>query len=219
MKEAIRTNLQMLDDNLANFNDYTRQFIDLKETRKMISAWRWYVSHDSFSEKQPKPVFPASNPPITWLNSQLQGKSTPLSKDIGICIQPVVHSGLEMKHAAKRIWGRLIMLLAYVSKEDAKKDQAAQHKINVTDPAQRKAATEYELQRRHKAEAKAREKTPEQIEKIVQKAKKKRDQQRTDERKRREIAKKEAKKRGLTARKKMEQDLKQRRKDEFGVQA
>ena len=219
VKEKIRTNLKMLEDNLPNFHAQALRFIDLKETRKMISLWRWYVSHDSFREKQKKPVFPASAPPMTWLNSQLQGLTTSLGKDLGICIQPVPHSNFEMEHAARRIHNRLRMLYGYVSAEDAKKDQIAQHKINVIDPAKRKAASEYEHQRRLNIAAEKRKKTPEQIKKIKQDYLKKKEQQRIDEAKKRERAKKEAQKKGRAVRKRMEREMRQRRTDEFGIQA
>ena len=48
---------------------------------------------------------------------------------------------------------------------------------------------------------------------------KKKAQQRADEHKKREIAKKEAKKKGQAARKKMEREMRQRRSEELGVQA
>jgi len=218
-KEKIRDNLKMLEENLPNFHEYTLQFINKKELRKMISAWRWFVSHDSFAEKQRKPVFPASAPPITWLHSQLQGRSTPLSRDIGICIQPVVRSSIEIKHAAKRIKNHLNMLYHYVSKEDTKTDQAAQHKINVLDPIARKKHTEYERERRKAIEAKKNEKTPEQEKKITDAYNKKKEQQRKEEAQTRELAKKEAQKKGKAVRKRMEREMRQRRRDEFGIQA
>lgn len=219
VKEKIRTNLKMLEENLPNFNDYALQFIDPEETRKRISDWRWYVSHGYFKEDQRSPEFPASNPPLTWLHAQLQGQTTPLSKDIGLCIQPVVFSSIMTEGAARRIHDRLNMIWHHVSAEDAKIDQAARHKENIIDPAKRKAASEYEKQRRHAKEAEARKKTPEQLKKIEEDHVKKKEKQRKEENKRREQAKKEAQKKGQAARKKMEREMRQRRSEEFGVQA
>ena len=188
--ELVRQNLSMLENHLDQFNPYAAQFIDKKAIVDRISTWRWYVSHKYFQKDQPKPEPPASNPPIPWLHSQLQGLTTPLAKDIALCIAPVVESSLMTEHAARRISQRLNMILHYVTDEDAKADREAAYKRNVLDKLTLKEKAAYELQRRHKQEAAERAPTPEQLEKSAKDYMEKKDRQRKEARERREAAKK-----------------------------
>lgn len=144
MKEAIREDLKMLEDNMEMFNTHALQFIDPKEVKKLISVWRWYVSHGGFNPKQRKPKGIASDPPVPWLQGQLQGQSVPLSKDIGLCIQPKVHSTIMTEHAARRIRGRLNAIFNYVTPEAAKADQEAVHKVKVLDKMTKRKKLEYD---------------------------------------------------------------------------
>ena len=123
MKEQIRTNLKLLEDNMPHFNDLSLQFIDKKKVRRHISVWRWFISHGYFKDGHPRPEGIASNPPIEWLNSHLQGQTVPLTKDIGSCTTPHIQSGLMTEHAARRIMNRLGCITNYVSEEAAKQSQ------------------------------------------------------------------------------------------------
>jgi len=190
--ELVRQNLSMLENHLEQFNDYAARFIDKKAIVDRISTWRWYVSHKYFQKDQPKPEPPASNPPIPWLHAQLQGLSTPLAKDIAICISPIVESSLMTEHAARRIPDRLNMILHYVTEEDAKADQEAAYKRNVLDKMDRQKATDYERTRRHKQEAEERKKTPEQVDKMAQEYMEKKNRQRTEAREKFDAAKRRA---------------------------
>ncbi len=143
MKDMIRTNLKMLEDNLDHFNDYSLQFCDKKAIKRHISVWRWYVSHGYFKDEHPQPEGIASNPPIPWLNGELIGRSTPIYRDIALCIEPVVNSSLMTEQAARRIMNRLSMIHAYVTPEAAKADQVAMHKIKVLDKLSAKKHAEY----------------------------------------------------------------------------
>jgi len=125
MKDKIRENLDMLYDNIDNFNDFALQWIDKKELRHYISIWRWYASHNNFKENHPQLEKGKSKPSLGWLNSQLQGLSVPLHRDIAECIAPKVESSLKTQHAAMRIMNRLPMIYAYVTNEDMKADQQA----------------------------------------------------------------------------------------------
>ena len=154
MKESIRNNLKMIEDNIDNFNDLANRFAHKKEIKKYIAIWRWVVSHDYFNEKHPQPEFPASKPPLTWLNGELIGRSRPIYKDIATCIEPVVSSSLSTEHAARRIMQRLNMIYGYVTPEDAKKDQEAAYKRKVTDKLDAKKRAEYEQASRDKKKLK-----------------------------------------------------------------
>lgn len=123
MKDRARTNLTMIEDNLPKFNSYSLQFLDKKYIRKMISVWRWFLSHNYFKEGHPKPEGIASNPPISWMDTKLQGQSVPLHRDIAECIAPVVQSSLKTEHSARRIMDRMNSILHYVSPEAIERDQ------------------------------------------------------------------------------------------------
>ena len=125
MKEQIRDNIDMIYNNIGNFNNYALQWIDKKVLRKFISIWRWYVSHDYFNEKHPQLTGLSSNPPLPWLNGQLEGLSVPLHRDIAECIAPKVQSSIKTEQAARRIMNRMNMIYAYVTPEAAKADQQA----------------------------------------------------------------------------------------------
>ena len=193
MKERIRTNLKMLEDNLDNFNDHALQFINKKEVKKYISIWRWYVSHDYFNEKHPQPEGIHSKPPISWLDAQLQGLTVPLHRDIGRCIEPVVTSSLEMEQAAKRIINILTGIYRYISTEDMKKNSERKYKEKVLDKMDAKKRAEYEKARRDKIRLKP--PTEEEYAKAGAAFLKLRDKQRKEARERRERAKAESIKR------------------------
>ena len=123
MKDKIRTNLKMIEENLPRFNDLSSKFLNKKKIRKQISVWRWYISHGYFKDGHPKPEGINSNPPISWLYSKLQGQTVPLARDIGTCISPVVESGLMTEQASLRIMDRLEQVYGYISTESALKSQ------------------------------------------------------------------------------------------------
>ena len=168
-EERIRANLKMLEQNINNLNEYALQFLDKKDIRAKLSVWRWYVSHGYFEKDGPQPEGICSNPSISWLDSQLQGLSVPLSKDITMCIEPVVSSYMNTEHAAKRIRDRLNMIFGYVSPEDAKKDQEAAFDKHMEGPKRRKAHAEAQARLRAREKAEKDHRTPEQIEKLGKK--------------------------------------------------
>ena len=139
MKESIRDNLKMIEDNLDKFNDHALRFIDKKEIRKYISIWRWYVSHDYFNEKHPQPEGIHSKPPIGWLDAQLKGLTVPLARDIGRCMEPVPNSLIMTEHAAHRIRNALTGIYRYISPEDMQKNAERKYKEK---EKQRKALAE-----------------------------------------------------------------------------
>ena len=167
MKESIRANLKMIEDNLDTFNAHALKFINKKDIKKHISIWRWYVSHDYFNEKHPKPEGLCSNPPLGWLDAQLKGMTVPLSRDIGRCMEPVVSSSLMMEHSAHRIRNALTGIYRYISPEDMKKNAEAVYKRKVTDKLSLKKRAEQEQARRDALAAEKNKKTPEQIQKIA----------------------------------------------------
>jgi len=195
--ELIRNNLKMLEQNLGNFNEYALQFLDVEDIRAKISIWRWYISHNYFEKGVPRPEFPASNPSVPWLHSQLQGLSVPLHRDIHACIEPVVTSFLHTEGAARRIMQRLNMIYGYVSPEDAKKDQQAAYERNIEDPKRRKAHAEEQARYRAREKAKKDHRTPEQLAKITEKYLKTKEKQREKFRKDEEEKKKIAQERYL----------------------
>jgi len=150
MKESIRDNLKMIEDNIDTFNDHALKFIDKKEVKKYISIWRWYVSHDYFNEKHSKPEGLCSNPPLGWLDAQLKGMTVPISRDIGRCMEPVVSSSLMMEQSAKRIRNALTGIYRYISPEDMAKNAEAVYKRKVLDKLDAKKRAEYEQARRDK---------------------------------------------------------------------
>jgi hypothetical protein len=182
MKESIRKNLKMLEENLPMFNSHACQFIDKKVIKKFISIWRWYVSHGYFKEKHPQPKGLSSNPPIPWLNGQLIGQTTPLARDIGICIEPVVSSAIQTEGAARRIMNRLNMIYGYVTEEDAKADREAAYKKKVLDKLDAKKRADYERLRREKKKDPPKTWDPEQYLKMKNKQR----QKTREDRKRRE---------------------------------
>ena len=190
--ERIRDNLKMLEQNLGNLNEYSLTFLDIDDIRAKLSVWRWYVSHGYFEKTGPKPEGIASNPPISWLDAQLQGLSVPLHRDIATCIAPVVSSYMATEGAARRIRDRLSMIFGYVTDEDLKKDQEAAHKKHILDPLERKRDTQ--LMRDHRAREKAKKdhRTPEQLAKLAEdhlkKKNKQRDQFRKEEVEKKKIA-------------------------------
>jgi len=167
MKESIRDNLKMIEDNLDKFNDHALRFIDKKEIRKYISIWRWYVSHDYFNEKHPQPEGIHSKPPIGWLDAQLKGLTVPLARDIGRCMEPVPNSLIMTEHAAHRIRNALTGIYRYISPEDMQKNAERKYKEKVLDKLDAKKHAEYEKARRDKLAAEKNKKTPEQIQKIA----------------------------------------------------
>jgi hypothetical protein len=189
MKKLIREDLKMLEDNLYMFNSHALQFIDPKDVKQKISIWRWYVSHGNFKEEYPKPEGIATNPPIPWLQGQLQGQSVPLSKDIGLCISPKVHSTILTEHAAKRIKQRLERIFGYVTPEAAVEDQKASHKRKVLDKMSAKKKLEYAQSVRDKI--KLAPPTEEEYAKAEAKYLKLRAKQKKESQKRRELAKAE----------------------------
>ena len=182
MIDKIRHNLLLLEDNLERFNAHSLQFVDVKEIKDLISIWRWYVSHGHFKKEWRKPTGIASKPPMSWLSGQLQGQTTPLSRDLGLCVAPVPESSLMTEHAARRIMNRLKAIFGYVTPEAAKADQEASYKRKVLDKLDRAAATEYERQRRAREKAKKDQRTPQQLEKIAERYKKRKDRQRRESR-------------------------------------
>ena len=212
MKEQIRDNLKMLEDNLDNFNDYAQRFIDRKALRKFISIWRWYVSHDYFNEKHPQPQGSSSKPPLTWLHSQLEGLSVPLYRDVAECIMPKVQSSLKTEHAARRIMNRMNMIYGYVTPEAAKADQQAHRDREIKKVKDHMRAAKARVDR--KAERKEAEQTL--IEKIGprlgKERLKKKDEYREEESTRRRLASEEARRKSIIAKDKMLEDMKERRK-------
>jgi hypothetical protein len=192
MKESIRDNLKMIEENLDHFNSHALRFVDKKEIRKYISIWRWYVSHSYFTEKQPKPEGICSNPPLEWLDAQLKGLTVPISRDIGRCIEPVPNSLLETEQAAHRVRNALTGIYRYISEEDMKKNSEAKYKAKVLDKLDLKKRAEYEKARRDKIAAQKNIKTPEQMKKIADEYQKKRDKQRKDARENHERARAES---------------------------
>lgn len=182
MKDRIRKNLELLEENLGRFNAHALQFVDVREIKALISTWRWFVSHGHFNPKGPQPEGIASKPPMSWLSGQLQGQTTPLSKDLGLCVAPVPESSLMTEHAARRIMSRLRAIFGYVTAEDAKADQEATYKRKVTDKLSRAQATQWERDRRAREKAKKDELTPAQREKIAEKYRKNKDRQRRESR-------------------------------------
>jgi len=176
--ELIRENLKMLEQNLGNFNAYSLQFLDVEDIRAKISIWRWYISHAYFEKGVPRPEFPASNPPVPWLHSQLQGLSVPLHRDIHSCTEPVVTSFLHTEGAARRIAQRMNMIYGYVSPEDAKKDQEQAFERNIGDPKRRKAHAEAQARLRAREKAEKNHRTPEQLQKLGEEYLKKKNKQR-----------------------------------------
>ena len=138
MKEKIRELYDMIMDNRENFNDTALQFMDLDKIEQRVSEGRWYTSHDYFKKGWPKPTGYNSNPPLGFLYSHLQGQSIPLDRDIGICIAPLVQSGLMTREAAKRIMNRLDALYMYVSTEDSLRSQQ-DHRDREAKPAKDRA--------------------------------------------------------------------------------
>ena len=123
MKDRIRANLDMIEHNMSNFNKSSLEFMDLETITARISEWRWFISHDYFKKDWPQPTGYNSKPELGFLDSQLQGLSVPLARDIGTCIAPVVESGLKTEHAARRIMNRLDTLYMYVSPKDELRSQ------------------------------------------------------------------------------------------------
>ena len=195
MKESIRANLKMIEDNIDRFHPHALKFIDKKEVKKYIAIWRWYVSHDYFKDTHPKPEGDHSKPPINWLDAQLKGLTVPLSRDIGECIKPVVESSLLMEHAAHRIRNILTGIYRYISPEDMKKNSERKYKEKVLDKLDAKKRAEYEKARRDRIAAEKNKKTPEQMQKIADAYLKKKTQQRKEKAEERERKKAEASKR------------------------
>ena len=212
MKEQIRDKLKMLENNLDNFNDYSLQFIDKKYLRKMISIWRWYISHDYFNEKHPQPQGLSSNPPIGWLHSELQGKSVPLARDIGMCISPEVKSSIDTKHAALRIMNRMNMIYGYVTLEDARKDQQAHHDNEMKKMKDYARARKAREDRKPDKKALAKELAEKESDRLSKKYLKEKDKQREELRTTRETERQSVKKKAQEAVKKMKEEMKERRK-------
>jgi flagellar biosynthesis protein FliP len=150
-KNEIRELLQLLQDNYDNFHEFARQFIAKDWMTEKISTIRWFVSHGYFDKDQQAPEFPASNPTVAFIWSELsQGIHTPMTRDIGICLQPVIQNSRDMEHAARRIHDRLYRCLyAHVTQEDIRKDQQA-HRDAQLAKKQRRDHAIYEKERRHK---------------------------------------------------------------------
>lgn len=219
MKDEIRTNLDMIYDNIGNFNDYSLQYIDKKKLRKFISIWRWYISHGYFNDKHPQLEGIASNPPLTWLHSQLQGQSVPLSRDIGRCIEPIVSSSIMTEGSARRIMDRLNRIYDYVTLESAKADQEAMWKKNIVEPMKAAEHAKYEKARRDKKVEEERQKkfqSPEWMKKVGdaynKKQKKQREMFKIEEEERKKLAQKE----GRKIRRQMTEDKKKRRREMYG---
>ena len=195
MKESIRANLKMIEENIDRFHPHALKFIDKKEVKKYIAIWRWYVSHSYFKDTHPKPEGSHSKPPINWLDAQLKGLTVPLSRDIGECIKPVVESSLMMEHAAHRIRNILTGIYRYISPEDIQKIAERKYKEKVLDKLDNKKRAEYERLRRAKIEAEKNKKSPEQMQKIADSYIKRKMKQRKEKAAEREFRKQEASKR------------------------
>ena len=195
MKESIRANLKMIEENIDRFHPHALKFIDKKEVKKYIAIWRWYVSHDYFKDTHPKPEGDHSKPPINWLDAQLKGMTTPLSADIGRCLQPEIVSSLIMEHAARRIHNTLTCIYRYISLDDMRKIAERKYKEKVLDKLDNKKRAEYEKARRDKLAAEKNKKTPEQMQKIGIAYLKKKKMQRKEKAAEREFRKQEASKR------------------------
>jgi hypothetical protein len=190
-KESVRASLQMIEDHIGHFNEFSLRFIDPKELQEMISLWRWYISHDYFRKGDPKPEFPFSNPPVPWLDGQLKGTTTPLGKDIGICISPIIQSGIMTEHAARRIMDRLKKIYQYISQEDEKANAEKKYKEKVVDKMKTREHTKYVASLREK-EREKKVLEPEHIQKVTDEYLKTKKKQRKDARKQREQAEKES---------------------------
>jgi hypothetical protein len=212
MKEEIRENLKMLEDNLDNLNDYALQFIDKKVLKKLISIWRWYVSHDYFHEKHPQPKGICSKPPLGWLNSQLQGLSVPLHRDIAECIAPVVQSALKTEHAARRIMNRLNMIYGYVSPEDAMKDQQEHRDREAKKQKDRLRAAKARDDRKDNKKKRRDELLDTQGDRLAKKYLADKNKQRKEQAEARRVAEEAAKKRGREMFEQMKREMKERRK-------
>ena len=212
MKEEIRDKLKMLEDNIDNFNDFSLQFIDKKALKKFISIWRWYVSHDYFNEKHPQPKGLCSKPPLGWLNSQLQGLSVPLHRDIAECIAPVVDSSLKTEHAARRIMNRMNMIYGYVSVEDMKADQQAHRDAQDKKIKDRLRAAKARDDRKDNKRKRRDELIGKQGDKLTKKYLIAKNKQREEYAEARRVAEEAAKKKGQEAAARMRQEMKERRK-------
>ena len=212
MKDMIRDNLKMIEENLPRFNSHALKFIDPKELRKTISVWRWYVSHDYFHEKHKKPEGVCSNPPIGWLHAQLVGQTVPLARDIGKCIEPVASSSLMTEHAARRIYNRLNMIWHYVSREAALRDQQAHRDAEDKKAKDRARAAKAREDRKPDKRAEAQKLVETKGTTLTRQHLAAKNRQRKEEALARKNAQEEARKRGKAAKERMIQEMKERRK-------
>lgn len=212
MKDQIRDNLKMLEDNLDNFNDYASKFIDKKVLRKFISIWRWYISHGYFNEKHPQPKGLNSNPPLGWLHSQLEGLTVPLHRDIAECIMPKVQSSIKTEHAARRIMNRMNMIYGYITEEAVKADQQAHRDAEDKKTKDRLRAATARVDRKAERKEKHKEFIEREGDRLAKDYIKRKNQQREQKRADDEAALQEAKRRALIEFEKMKQEMKERRK-------
>ena len=211
MKKNIRTNLKMLESNLSNFNKSALEFMDIEKVNTRLSEWRWFISHTFFKQDSPEPTGYNSKPPLGFLDSELQGLSVPLSRDIATCIEPVVQSGLKTEHAARRIMNRLEMLYGYVSPEDnlrSQQDHRDREDKTVKDRLRaQKVRGERKAERKEKHSLFIERKGPA----LGKKHQKEKKAQRTEEKSRRTKAKEATKKLAQTAAADMKKKMKERR--------
>ena len=212
MKERIRDRLKMIENNLDNFNEFSLTWIDKKKIKRMLSVWRWYVSHDYFNEKHKKPQKPASNPPLGFLYSQIQGQSVPLARDVGMCIAPVVQSSLMTEHAARRIMNRLNMIYGYVSQEDALADQQIHRDREDKKLKDRRRAQKAVVDRKAERKLEQQKLIKKIAPRVGKERMKKKDTEREEERTRRRLAAEETRRLAIIAKDKMLEDMKERRK-------
>lgn len=212
MKDRIRDNLKMLEDNIDNFNAYSLNWIDKDELRKWISVWRWYVSHTYFKKGDPQPVGIASNPPLSWLDAHLQGQTTPLARDIGKCIEPVVSSAIMTEHAARRIMNRLGIIIHYVSPEAAMQDRQAHWDAEDKTHKDRARAAKARADRKDERKTRLAEHAEKHKDRLTKEWQKKKDKERKEYRERREKESEIVRKRSIQMIQEAKQEVKERRK-------
>jgi hypothetical protein len=195
MKERIRDNLKMVEDHLDSFNKHALRWIDPEELRKWISVWRWYVSHGY----------------MTWLDAHLNGQTTPLARDIGLCISPVVASSIMTEHAARRIMNRLPLIVHYVSPEAALEDQQEHRKREDKKHKDRARAAKARADRKDERKVRTEQFIEKNKGRLTKEWQKKKDRERKDLRERREKESEIVRKRAIQMIQEAKQEMKERR--------
>lgn len=211
MKDRIRDNLKMLEDNMGHFNAHSLNWIDKDEMRKWMSVWRWYVSHGYFKKGDPKPVGLASNPPLSWLDAHLNGQTTPLARDIGLCIEPKVSSSIMTEHAARRIMSRLALIVHYVTPEAIERDQQEHRAQEDKKRKDRLRAAKARADRKDERKLKTEQFIEKNADRLTKEWQKKKDKERKELRERREKESEIVRKRSIQMIQEAKQELKERR--------